>query len=166
MRSPALWLYLLAAVTVLVISLRRVLHRQAPLNDEIYSTRVAIDHVHSCVAWVRSGSLIGSVNPALAKTVCMLPRELVGQPWETIFPIQERPRVQEAYRQALLMGKYPLETQAQRPDGTLAKVRVLLVTIHDHKSRLVGHYCLMEDRTREAEMEQQIQELTALAAIR
>jgi hypothetical protein len=40
------------------------------------------------------------------------------------------------------------------------------VTIHDHKSRLVGHYCLMEDRTREAEMEQQIQELTALAAIR
>jgi PAS domain S-box-containing protein len=162
MRTPHLWLYLLAAVTVLVIILRRVMHRQIPLSDEIYSKQVAIDHVHSCVAWVRSDGLIVSVNPALAKTVGMLPRELLGQPWEIIFPIEERPKLQEAYRQALLMGKYPLETQAQRPDGTLAKVRVLLVTIHDHKSRLVGHYCLMEDRTREMELEQQIEKLNGL----
>jgi len=161
MRSPALWLYLLAAVTVLIIVLRRVMHRQIPLSDEIYSKQVAIDHVHSCVAWVRSDGLIGSVNPALAKTVHMLPRELVGQHWEILFPKTEWATLQETYRQALLMGKTSLETQAQRPDGTLAKVQVLLVTIHDHKSRLVGHYCLMEDRTRELELEQQIQKLSA-----
>jgi len=137
------------------------MHRQIPLSDEIYSKQVAIDHVHSCVAWVRSDGLIGSANPALAKTVRMLPRELVGQHWEILFPKTEWPKLQETYRQALLMGKTPLETQAQRPDGTLAKVQVLLVTIHDHKSRLVGHYCLMEDKTRELELEQQIQKLTA-----
>jgi PAS domain S-box-containing protein len=162
MRSPALWLYLLAAVTVLVIVLRRVMHRQIPLSDEIYAKQVAIDHVHSGVTWVRADGLIGSVNPALAKTVGLLPRELVGQPWNIIFPLEERPRLEEAYRQALLMGKISLETQAQRPDGALAQVSVLLVTIHDHKSRLVGHYCLMEDRTLKLEMEQQIQRLSAL----
>ena len=164
MHSPALWLYLLAAVTVLVIALRRVLHRQIPLSDELSSKQVAIDHVHSCVAWVRADGLIGTINPALAKTVRMLPRELVGQHWETIFPLEEHPKLQEAHRQALLMGKTRLETQAQRPDGTLAKVRVLLVTIHDHQSRLVGHYCLMEDLTRELELEQQIENLNAALA--
>jgi PAS domain S-box-containing protein len=161
MRSPALWLYLLAAVTVLLIILRRVMHRQIPLSDEIYSKQVAIDHVHSCVAWVRADGLIGTVNPALSKTVQMLPKELIGQHWETIFPADERPKVQEAHRQALLMGKTRLDTQAQRPNGTLAKVSVLLVTVHDHKSRLVGHYCLMEDLTRELELEQQIEKLTS-----
>jgi PAS domain S-box-containing protein len=161
MRSPALWLYLLAAVTVLLIILRRVIHRQIPLSDEIYSKQVAIDHVHSCVAWVRADGLIGSVNPALSKTVQMLPKELMGQHWETIFAPEERPKVQEAHRQALLMGKTGVDTQAQRPNGTLAKVSVLLVTIHDHQSRLVGHYCLMEDLTRESELEQQIERLTS-----
>jgi len=160
MRIPALWLYLLGAVTVLVIVLRRVLHRQIPLSDAIYSKQVAIDHVHSCVGWVRSDGLIGSINPALAKTVGRLPKELLGQPWEILFPMEERPRVEEAYRRALLMGKIPLDTKAERPDGSLAKVRVLLVTIHDHKSQFVGHYCLMEDMTREAELEQQIQKLS------
>jgi PAS domain S-box-containing protein len=107
--------------------------------------------------------LIGSVNPALATTAGRLPKELIGQPWGILFPPEEQPKLQEAQRQALLMGKIALETQAQRPDGSLAQVRVLLVTIHDHKSRLVGHYCLMEDRTRELELEQQIQKLSASA---
>jgi uncharacterized protein (DUF1501 family) len=38
-----LWLYLLFAVTILVIVLRRVLRRQTPLTDELYSKKVAID---------------------------------------------------------------------------------------------------------------------------
>src|ERR1700722_6041692 len=112
MRSPALWLYLLAAVTVLVIALRRVLHRQIPLNDEIYSKQVAIDHVHSCVAWVRADGLIGSVNPALPTTAGRPPKELIGQPWEILFPAEEQPKLQEARRQGLLMGKIALETKA------------------------------------------------------
>jgi hypothetical protein len=75
------------------------------------------------------------------------------------FPLGERKRVEDTYAQALLMGKTTLETHAQRSNGTLARVNVLLVTVHDHKSRLVGHYCMMEDRTREVELEQQIQKL-------
>jgi PAS domain S-box-containing protein len=161
MRSPALWLSLLGAVTFLVVVLRRVLHRQRPLNDELYAKQVAIDHVHSGVAWVRADGLVGSINPALAKTVGRLPRELVGQPWKIIFPQEERPRLEEAHRQALLMGRTVLETQTERPDGALAQVSVLLVTIHDHRSRLVGHYCLMEDRTRELELEEQVLKLSS-----
>src|SRR5580704_3366770 len=146
-RSPALWLYLLAAVTVLTIALRRVIHRQIPLSDDNYAKQVAIDHVHSGVAWIRYDGMIGSANPALAKTLRAIPRELVGSSWTTMFPPKFRPRMEESYRQALLMGKVSLEVDAQRLDGTLAQVSVLLVSVHDHKSRFIGHYCLMEDRT-------------------
>ena len=165
MRTPSLWLYLLGAVTFLIVALRRVLHRQKPLSDEIYSKQVAIDHVHSGVAWVRSDGRVGSINPALAKTLGLLPKELLGRPWDTFFPLKDRAKVLEAYRQALLMGKATLDSEAERPDGTLARVKVLLVTIHDHKSRLVGHYCLMEDRSRELELEKQVQKLNADRAI-
>src|SRR5579863_5529425 len=159
MSRPELWLYLLGAVTVLLISLRRVLHRQTPLSEELYSKRVAIDHVQSGVAWIRSDGTIGSINPALAKTVGALPKEILGEPWERLFPEKERPRVQETYSQALLMGKTSLSTLAQRTDGSLARVDVILVTIHDSKTRLVGHYCLMEDRTRELELEESVEKL-------
>jgi PAS domain S-box-containing protein len=104
--------------------------------------------------------LVSFINPALAKTVGLLPREILNQPWLNLFPLGERKRVEDTYAQALLMGKTTLETHAQRSNGTLARVSVLLVTVHDHKSRLVGHYCMMEDRTREVELEQQIQRLS------
>lgn len=161
MRNPSLWLYLLGAVTFLVIALRRVLRRQIPLNDQLYSKQVAIDHVHSGVAWVRFDGLIGSVNPALAKTLGVSQRNLVGSPWLSLFPEDERPRLDEAYREALLMGKTSLKARATRQDDSVAQVDVLLVTIHSHKSQLIGHYCLMEDLTRVLELEEQVEGLTA-----
>jgi len=159
MSRPDLWLYLLAAVTVLVITVRRLKLRQTPLSDELYSKQVAIDHVHSGVAWVRADGTVGSINPALAKTVGYLPKEILGENWERLFPASERQRVQECYRQALLRGKNSLETKAERADRTAARVSVTLVTIHDSKTRLVGHYCLMEDRTRERELEENVEKL-------
>jgi PAS domain S-box-containing protein len=163
MRWMQLWLYLLGAVTVLVIVLRRVLRRQAPLSDALYSKQVAIDHVHSGVAWVRADGTVGSVNPALAQSLRAIAAELVGRKWEMLFPADERPEIQQAYRQALLMGRITRESTALRLDGSVAPVNLMLVTIHDHKSRLVGHYCLIEDRTREIELEEQVRKLTALA---
>jgi PAS domain-containing protein len=160
MRSPQLWLYLLAAVTVLVIALRRVLHRLMPLNDEVYAKQVAIDHVHSGVAWVRFDGSIGSVNPALAKSLNAIPRELVGSRWTKMFPSKHQAKLEEAYRQALLMGKASLEIEAQRMDGTFVKADLLLVSIHDHKSRFIGHYCLIEDRTYLAELETLVHRLS------
>ncbi len=164
MSRPELWLYLLAAVTVLLIALRRVLHRQAPLSDELFSKQVAIDHVyiaasHGC----DSDGTVGSINPALAKTIGALPKEILGQHWEKLFPENERAHVREAYSRALLGGKISISTVAQRTDGSQARVDVLLVTIHDSKTRLVGHYCLMDDRTRELELEAHVEKLvTAL----
>lgn len=159
MRSPSFWLYLLGAVTFLVIALRRALHRLAPLNDEVYSKQVAIDHVHSGVAWVRFDGTIGSLNPALAKTLAAIPKELVGARWTALFPARERPRVEEAYSQALLSGKAELEAEMQRIDGTLATANLLLVCVHDHKSRFIGHYCLVEDRTYVLELEHALKRL-------
>jgi PAS domain S-box-containing protein len=159
MRWMQLWLYLLGAVTVLVIVLRRVLHRQGSLNDELYSKQVAIDYVHSGVAWVRGDGTLGSVNPSLVKSLRAVSRELVGRDWKTLFPENERPGIQEAYGQALLMGRVSRETTALRMDGSTANVNLKLVAIHDHKMRLVGHYCLIEDRTHDVELEGQLRKL-------
>lgn len=164
MSRPQLWLYLLGAVTVLVIALRRVLRRQKPLNDALYSKQVAIDHVHSGVAWVRADGKLGALNPATAEMLHVAPREVLDLEWEMLFPEKERPRVQEAYRQALLLGKTSLESTAQFQSLEAARVNVLIVTVHDHKSRLIGHYVLMEDRTREMELEEQVRKLTAAPA--
>jgi len=164
MRSPALWLYLLGAVTVLAAVLRRVLRRQIPLSDELYYKKVAVDHVQSGIAWVGADNLVRYVNPSLAKLVGLPPREILGKSWETFFPIEEQKRVEDIYHQALLMGKTSLETKVQRYHGGLASVSLLVVTVHDHKSRLVGHYCFVEDKTREMELEERIQRLSARIA--
>lgn len=166
MHSPSLWLYLLGAVTVLVIALRRVLHRIAPLSDEVYAREVVIDHVHSGVAWVRFDGTIGSLNPALAKTLAVIPRELVGSHWTALFPAGDRPHMEETYSRALLSGTVALQADIQRLDGTLAKANVLLVCVHDHKSRFIGHYCLVEDRTYVSELEEELHRLGAQHAVK
>jgi PAS domain S-box-containing protein len=105
--------------------------------------------------------LVSFINPALAKTVGLLPREIIERSWMNFFPMGERRRVEEAYSQALLMGKINLQTLAHRSNGTLARVNILIVTVHNHNARLVGHYCMMDDRSREMELEEQIQRLSA-----
>ena len=103
------YVYLLGTVTLLTIALRRVVRRQRPLDDELYSKRVAIDHVHSGVAWVRADGGLGSVNPALATALGTTPEILLGQEWvETIFPKPEWSRIREAYSQMLIKGKESL----------------------------------------------------------
>jgi PAS domain S-box-containing protein len=161
MRSPELWLYLLATVTVLVIALRRLRQRVTPLNDQVYAKQVVIDHVHSGVAWVRFDGNLGSVNPALAKSLNVIPRDLVGSNWMTMFPVQARARLEEVYSQALLMGKASLDIEFRRRDGGLVKANLLVVSIHDHRSRFIGHYCLMEDRTYVKELEDLVQRFSA-----
>lgn len=165
MRSPALWLYLLGAVTFLVIALRRLRQRLTPLNDEVYSKQVAVDHVHSGVSWVRSDGQIGWANPALAKTVKAIPAELVGTRWTALFPEKLLPRIEQAYSEALLSGKASFQSEAQCMDGSHAQVGILLVCVHDHRSRFVGHYCLMEDQTRIAELEQELRKFSGRQAV-
>lgn len=160
LHSPQLWLYLLALVTFLTIALRRVLRRQIPLSDALHVKTVAIEHVHSGVAWVRQDGTIGSINAAFAATLNAVPRELVGRDWYEIFSQQDRARMKEAYSQMLLLGKANLEVHAKRTDGTYAGLEVLLVAQHDHKSRFIGHHCLAADRTRERILEEQLRELT------
>ena len=155
------YVYLLGTVTLLTIALRRVVRRQKPLDDELYSKRVAIDHVHSGVAWVRNDGRLGSVNPALATTLGATPRDLIGHDWvETIFPKPDWPRIREAYSQMLIKGKESFEAGAERADGSLAQVQVLLVAVHDYKMRFVGHHCLVEDLTNERVLEEQVRKLT------
>jgi PAS domain S-box-containing protein len=154
------WLFLLGAVTILIIVLRRVLRRQTPLNDELYSKKVAIDHVHSGAAWVRVDGTVASMNPALAASLGARKDELVGQDWYLLFAERERARVKEAYSQMLLVGISSLDVDTERTDGSKAMQNVVLVAVHDHKMRFVGHHCLAVDRTHEKMLEARVQELT------
>lgn len=154
-----LWLYLLGAVTVLVIALRRVVQRQTPLSDELYSTKVAFDHLQSGVAWVRGDGTLGTVNSSLAATLNMDQKSLIGEDWLNIFPKQERQRVRDAYSSMLLLGKTEIDTFGLRADGTHAWLKVLLVAVHDHKMRFVGHHCLVLDLTHTRQLEERVKEL-------
>jgi len=156
------WLYLLGAVTVLSIALRRVLQRQNPLADEVYSTKVAFDRLQSGVAWVREDGVLSTVNLSLAASLSADAASLVGRKWLEIFPKQERARVEEFYSQMLLSGITQFDTFGQRADGTYAWLNVLLVAVHDHKMRFVGHHCLVLDSTHTKLLEERLKEMAEL----
>ena len=154
-----LWLYLLGAVTVLCIALRRVIHRQIPLSDEVYSTKVAFDQLQSGVAWVRDDGTLGTVNASLAGTLSADPKSLLGRDWLQIFVALDRDRAKESYTRMLLLGKTEFSAYGQRLDGTHAWLNVLLVAVHDHKMRFVGHHCLVLDATQARILEDRVKEL-------
>ena len=81
LHGPQFWLYLLALVTFLTIVLRRVQRRQIPLSDELHVKRVAIEYVHSGVAWVQEDGTIGSINASFAASLNAVPREMIGRDW-------------------------------------------------------------------------------------
>jgi PAS domain S-box-containing protein len=153
-----LWLYLLGAVTFLIIALRRVLRRQKPLKEALNSTKVAIEHVHSGVAFVQSDGIIGSVNQAMADFLAIKQAELVGREWYRLFP--EADRVREAYTQMLLQGIASLDTTIERAGGTPEPVNVRLVTVNDAKMRIRGHHCLVDNLSREHALEAKVRDLT------
>ena len=154
-----LWLYLLGAVTVLAIALRRVVHRQTPLTDELYSTKVAFEYLQSGVAWVQADQTLGGVNASLASTLSSDPRDLVGRMWVDIFADLEHDRVHEAYTRMLLQGKTEFDAYGQRADGTYAWLNVRLVPVHDHNMRFQGHHCLILDSTHTRILEDRVKEL-------
>jgi PAS domain S-box-containing protein len=159
-----LWLYLLAVVTILVIVLRRVLRRQKPLDDELYSKKVAIEHVQSGIAWIRGDGTFGSVNQSFAQTLNAAPEKIVGQEWFKMFPVEEHQRVRDLYSQMLLMGVCSWDGAGRRMDESHVWLNVKLVAAHDRKMRFVGHFCLVEDRTRERELEEKVVRLAGAAA--
>jgi PAS domain-containing protein len=139
-----LWLYLLGVATFLGIVVRRLLRRQKPLNDELYSKSVAIDHVSSGVAWVSSDGSLYSCNVSLAQMLGSSPEGLKGTAWLLMFSQSERERVSEAYSQMLLAGIASLDTRIVDTYGGESDRAVVLVAVHDHKMRFMGHHCIVE----------------------
>ncbi len=160
-----LWLYLLGIVTLLGIVLRRVLRRMTPLNDALYSKSVAIEYVHTGVAWVGIDDKLRTVNPALASSLEAVAKDLIGHDWCDLFVPSDRERVRQAYTQMLLMGRASVKARGVRLGGTHAWFEVLLLAVHDHKMRFIGHHCLTDDRTREHELEERIEQLTHTASM-
>ncbi len=154
-----LWLILLGVAVVLTIALRRVLHRQTPLSDELYSKTVAVDHVQSGVAWVRADGTYGSVNPSFAKTFGLQPKDFIGREWYKLFAADEHARIRDAYSQMMLMGMMAFEAKGERAGGKTLWLDLRLVAVHDHNMRFVGHHCLIEDKTHERELEQTVRAL-------
>jgi PAS domain S-box-containing protein len=151
-----LWLYLLAAVTLLVISRRRLRLRIIPLDDAVYSSKVAVEHVHSGVAWVSADGKIGSANQSLINSMGTKPSELTGRDWYSMFAPEERGKVKEAYAQMLLAGIASIETVIVGSDASNRAVDLRLVAGHDHKMRLVGHHCMLHDRAQQRDLESQV----------
>jgi PAS domain S-box-containing protein len=139
-----LWLCLLGIVTVLTIAVRRLLRRQKPLDDAVFSNRVAIDNVRSGVAWVPEGGQFLMVNPALADLLRTTQHDLAGKNWMEIFPQSERALVEEKFSQMLLAGRASLETLTRDSYGHEAPRDVVLVAVHDHKMRFAGHHVIVE----------------------
>lgn len=159
-QSPELWVYLLGLTVLLVIALRRVRAQQNPLKDEVYTTTVAIEHIQSGVAWIRADGKIRSINASFASALGADPKKLTGLDWYELFAQQDRYKIQEAYSQMLLLGRATLDARGRRLDGGESGLEVLMVAIHNHKMRFVGHHCLVVDRTREKLLEAAVEELT------
>lgn len=150
------WLYLLGAVTVLTIALRRVLKRQKPLGDELYAKSIAIDYVQSGVAWVRADGTFGSVNQSFARTFAVPAPDLIGREWYKIFPASRHQAIRDIYSQMLLMGTVNFDSPGETAGGAPLWLNVRLVAVHDHQARFVGHHCLVEDDTRLHQIEQSL----------
>ena len=159
-RSPELWVYLLGLSVLLVVALRRVIASQDPLKDEVYRRTVAVEHVQSGVVWVSADGKVSSVNASFANTLGGEPKSICGHEWYEIFAPRDRSKMEEAYSQMLLLGKANVQVHGRRLDGSYSALEVLMVAIHDHKMRFIGHHCLILDRTRERVLEAQIEELT------
>jgi PAS domain S-box-containing protein len=139
-----LWLYLLGVVTFLGIVVRRLMRRQKPLNDELYSKRVAIDHVSSGVAWVSANGKLYSLNTSLSQMLGASQESLKGSDWMLLFAKGERDRVEHAYSQMLLAGLASLDTRLLDTYGGESDRELVLVAVHDHKMRFMGHHCIVE----------------------
>jgi len=163
--SPELWVYLLGLSVLLVMALRRVRASQDPLRDEVYRRTVAVEHVQSGVVWVNSDGKVSSVNASFATTLGGDPKNIRGRDWYDIFAPRDRSKMGEAYSQMLLLGKASVEAHGRRLDGSYSALEVLMVAIHDHKMRFIGHHCLILDRTRERVLEAQLEELTKKLAL-
>jgi PAS domain S-box-containing protein len=157
------WLYLLGAVTVLAIVLRRTRRKMKPLDDELYSKAVAIDHVQSGVAWVRADGTFGSVNPSFARTFNFAACDLIGKEWTKMFPPEYHDNAKEHFSQTLLMGTVTFNAPGIRSDGAALWLNVRTVAVSDHHMRFVGHHCLVEDRTRLCELEERLRDLSVIA---
>jgi PAS domain S-box-containing protein len=155
-----LWLSFLAAVTILALVLREVLLPQIRPRGDRYSNRVAIDYLNTGVAWVGPDDKICAVNAALPRVLEAAEEDLVGHNWYEMFVPEDRERVREAVRQMLLTGKASVEARGVRPNGAVAWLELSLVAVHDHKARLLGLHCLAEDRTRQHELEERVDQLT------
>jgi len=96
------------------------------------------------------------LTPPLQTPWAGSPRSLPGE----LFAQQDRGKIQEAYSQMLLLGRATPDAHGRRLDGGHSSLEVLMVAIHDHKMRFVGHHCLVVDRTREKVLKAQVEQLT------
>jgi PAS domain S-box-containing protein len=154
-----LWLILLSVATILTVVLGWVLRRRKPSNAEFYSKTVAVEYLQNGVGWLRADGTFGSVNPSLAEAFHLAPGDFVGRNWYELFVEKDQERIRNVYGQVLLMGMTGFEEEAESANGARLWLNVRLVAVHDRKMGLAGLHCLIEDRTREHSLEDQVRVL-------
>jgi hypothetical protein len=162
------WLYLLGTVTVLLIALRRVVSREKTLTDQLFLQTVAFEHAQSGIAWIEKDGRIATMNAALAFTLGVDPKDARASNWMQLFAARDLFHLEDAYSKMLLAGQANVEVDARnslagkRSIKARPTLELLLVAVHDHKMRFVGHHCLLADRTRERALEAEITELRSM----
>jgi hypothetical protein len=61
-----------------------------------------------------------------------------------MFAESDRARVEQVYSQMLLAGRASLSAATIDASGLETQREVLLVAVHDHKMRFMGHHCIIE----------------------
>jgi PAS domain S-box-containing protein len=176
------WLYLLATVTILTIALRRVVLRQKPMDDELFSRAVAFEHIQSGIVWVKSDGSVGNMNTALADMLGIELGSARGMSWFDLFAKRDRAALETAYSSMLLAGKASVQVNGRNAlfardhedadenvgGKIMPDLDLLIIGLHDQRMRFIGHHCLVADRRRERVLETQLRELrrqTSLSAM-
>ena len=102
------------------------------------------------------GRKINYLNPALAQMLDVAAEQLQGRSWLELFAPSERSRIQEAYSQMLLAGRATLDARVVDSQGTVSVRGLLIVAVHDHKMRLAGHHCILNDQARDERAAEQL----------
>lgn len=86
-----------------------------------------------------------SANRAFAELFGSSIEQLVGQPWEILFPDSEVDRMNTAFREMTRNRSAKVETLGKRADGNEVFVEVLLQIDEDSEGKFRGYFCFFRD---------------------
>lgn len=114
-------------------------------NNEVKELTLAIENAMSGIAWLDKEGHFQMVRPDYARMLGYAPEELVGKSYKVTVSQTDADLAHAAYLKMLKLGKYDLDIQAVRKDGSVFHKNILMIKTFDQAGKHNGHYCLMKD---------------------